>query len=460
MTPSDDSRKRRRFGEISRLPSGRYRARYRGPDQQRHTAPRTFQSRMDAEAWLATQHHIVSAGAWRPRAVHAGIPVTLGEYARSALERRNLGPGTASLYQRLLSRQILPAFGDELVADISTSQVSRWYLSMTHTPTQRANAYALLKSILKDAVEDGLIQSTPARIGGRSPKAAREMEVLTVQQLHRYVAAVPVRHRVPLLLIGWCGLRSGEVRGLRVMDLELDEAVIRVRQAVVRLPGKLLIKSPKTAAGVRDVAIPPHLLPSLRAWRSAQPTHPPDSLLFPSSDGVTPLNDTVLRNAHYQAREAIGMPRLTIDGLRHTSAILAAQQGATTADLQARMGHATPIMALRYQHVAADSDPALPAIMSRIFRRIVTEPTAPDSAARAWPSSEDGRAATSKAQVEGPQTGTPRRTPESRRRAAAVRAWAHDNGLELSPRGRISREVSEAYDSAIATRYQAPPYSG
>lgn len=176
---------------------------------------------MDAEAWLATQHDIVSAGAWRPRAVHAGIPVTLGEYARSALERRNLGPGTASLYQRLLSRQILRAFGDELVADISSSQVSRRYLSMTHTPTQRANAYALLKSILKDAVEDGLIQSTPARIGGRSPKAAREMEVLTVQQLHRYLAAVSVRHRVPLLLIGWCGLRSGEVRGLRVMDLDL-----------------------------------------------------------------------------------------------------------------------------------------------------------------------------------------------------------------------------------------------
>ena len=45
-------RAKRTFGEISRLPSGRYRARYRGPDGERHTAPVTFLSRMDAETWL------------------------------------------------------------------------------------------------------------------------------------------------------------------------------------------------------------------------------------------------------------------------------------------------------------------------------------------------------------------------------------------------------------------------
>lgn len=40
---------KRKFGEITRLSTGRYRARYRGPDGERHNAPVTFLSRFDAE---------------------------------------------------------------------------------------------------------------------------------------------------------------------------------------------------------------------------------------------------------------------------------------------------------------------------------------------------------------------------------------------------------------------------
>ena len=55
---------------------------------------------------------------------------------------------------------------------------------------------------------------------------------------------------------------------------------------------------------------------------------------------------------------------ITIHGLRHTSATLAAQLGATLAELQARIGHSTPTLAMRYQHVAAERDAQLAARMS------------------------------------------------------------------------------------------------
>ena len=161
-----------------------------------------------------------------------------------------------------------------------------------------------------------------------------------------------------------CGLRSGEVRGLRVRDLDLDAGVVHVRQAVVRLKGQLLIGPPKTNAGIRSVAIPPHLLPALRAWADQQPTRARDALLFPAGDGHSPLNDSVLRDAHDKGKAVIDMPRLTVHGLRHTSATLAAQLGATLAELQARIGHSTPNMAMRYQHVAAERDAQLAARMS------------------------------------------------------------------------------------------------
>lgn len=362
---------KRAFGEISRLPSGRFRARYTGPDLARHSAPSTFVARMDAEAWLVAQERAISRGEWQPPVIESRqamqAPPTLSEYAATVVGRRRLRPATEALYAKLLRLAILPTFAGRQLADITSAEVTAWYASMRSTPTQQANAYGLLKSILKEAIDDGLIVANPCRVkaGGQKTRA-REIEVLSVQQLTAYLDAVPEQRRMPLLLAGWCGLRSGEVRGLRVRDLDLDTGVVHVRQAVVRLSGQLVIGPPKTAAGQRDVTIPPHLLPTLAGWQSKQPSRTRDALLFPAGDGVSPLNDSVLRDAHDKAKMAIGMPGLTIHGLRHTSATLAAQLGATLAELQARIGHSTPNMAMRYQHVAADRDAQLARRMSQM----------------------------------------------------------------------------------------------
>ena len=357
---------KRGFGEISRLPSGRFRTRYTGPDGNRHSAPLTFVARIDAEGWLVEQERLISRGIWRPPARQVReTPLLLGEYAAVVVARRRLRPATAALYAKLLRLTILPTWANRPVGEITAAEISAWYSGMRNTPTQQANAYGLLKSIFKEAGDEGLLEANPCRVrAGGQKQRAREIDVLTVDQLNRYLAAVPGARRVPLLLAGWCGLRSGEVRGLRVRDLDLDAGVVHIRQAVVRLKGQLLIGPPKTNAGIRSVAIPPHLLPALRAWTDQQPTRGRDALLFPAGDGRSPLNDSVLRTAHDKGKAAIDMPGLTIHGLRHTSATLAAQLGATLAELQARIGHSTPNMAMRYQHVAAERDAQLAARMS------------------------------------------------------------------------------------------------
>ncbi|MBB1495445.1 hypothetical protein J4N02_03050 [Propioniciclava sp. MC1595] len=73
---------KRGFGEVGQLPSGRYRARYTGPDGGRHSAPITFVARIDAEGWLVDQERMISRGEWEPparqvREVHEA-PLLLG----------------------------------------------------------------------------------------------------------------------------------------------------------------------------------------------------------------------------------------------------------------------------------------------------------------------------------------------------------------------------------------------
>jgi integrase len=440
---------KRSFGEITRLSTGRYRARYRGPDGDRHNAPVAFLSRLDAETWLAAQHRKVSSGDWKPPALAALEGVKVADFVRTSIARRRLRQGTSALYVKLLRLEILPMFGSRRIQDITAADVTDWYNAMESRPTQQANAYGLLKSIMKDAVDEQIIERNPCRVkGGVNKQAVHEIKVLTPAQLGRYLAAVPADRRVPLLLAGWCGLRSGEVRGLRVQDLDLHAGVVRVRQAIVRLVGQLIIEPPKTAAGVRDVAIPPHLLPTLRTWMDAQPPRSPDALLFPASDGVTPLNDTVLRDAHYKGRKAIKMPHLTVHDLRHTSATMAAQQGATIAELQARIGHSTPNMALRYQHVAAHRDKSLAKRISEMAKEAAERTGEPDASQVDLIDHKPRKPQTKREQRPATRPRPAGQTGRSdRQRAAAIRDWATKRGYELAPTGRIPKDVAAAYDA-------------
>ena len=90
-----------------------------------------------------------------------------------------------------------------------------------------------------------------------------------------------------------------------------------------------------------------------------------DALLFADTDG-TQLRADRYRPHWEKARAAIGKPRLRVHDLRHVGAVLAAQSGATTAELMHRLGHTTPQMALRYQHVAEGRDAEIAARLSKL----------------------------------------------------------------------------------------------
>lgn len=59
-------RSRRQFGSVTKMRSGRYQASYVGPDGSRHLAPHTFNSKSEADVWLAGQHAAMVAQTWTP----------------------------------------------------------------------------------------------------------------------------------------------------------------------------------------------------------------------------------------------------------------------------------------------------------------------------------------------------------------------------------------------------------
>ena len=79
------------------------------------------------------------------------------------------------------------------------------------------------------------------------------------------------------------------------------------------------------------------------------------------------LRQSSLAKVYYPARKAAGRPDLRFHDLRRTGAVLAAQTGATLAELMGRLGHSTSQAALRYQHAGADLDAVVAAKLSAMI---------------------------------------------------------------------------------------------
>lgn len=358
------------FGSLRVLPSKRVQARYTGPDGRQYTAPTTFETRGDARAWLSLRQSAVIRGEWLPEtALRAkAAPTTLAAYAESWLRRRDLKPRTREHYARLLERYVLPELGAAALVAITPRAVAEWHhgLGDGH-PTTRAHAYALLRAILATAVAEDELPVNPCRVRGAGSTRRRvKIRPASLAELETITTAMPERYRALVLLSAWCALRFGEAAELRRRDVDLRAGVLRIRRAVVRVDGSTVVGTPKSTAGARDVAIPPHLLPVLREHLAQHVTFGRDALMFPAADGTSHLAPSTLYRVFYPARAAAGRPDLRWHDLRHTGAVLAAQSGATLAELMGRLGHSTPAAALRYQHAAEGRDAVIAARLSQL----------------------------------------------------------------------------------------------
>jgi integrase len=310
-------------------------------------------------------------GKWLPPVdaqARASPTLTLGGYAATWLAQRVLKERTRAHYRWLYTAHIARPLGPLPIASITADDIRAWYANLDKsTPTLRAHCYGLLRTILGTALADQKIVANPCVIrGAGSVERAHTIRPATVDELVKLVDAMPERYQAMVLLASWCALRFGELTELRRKDIDLDDAVIRVRRGVVRTDDGFKVTTPKSTAGSRDVAIPPRLLPALAGHLVDHVEPGADSLLFPAVGGGH-LQPSTLYRRFYTARDAAGRPDLRFHDLRHTGAVLAASTGATLAELMARLGHSTPQAALRYQHAAQSADKRIAAALSELI---------------------------------------------------------------------------------------------
>lgn len=352
------------WGSVRKLPSGRFQARY-CIDLVWHGAPTTFRTKREADAYLASVRSDVDRGSWIDP--DAG-KVTFGEYSsRWLVERPQLRPRTRELYDGELRLHILPALGDAELREITPSRIRTWRADMISAgkpgASTVAKCYRLVHAIFATAVEDGAVVRNPCLIKGASTERPAERPVATIGQVFELADAITPELRAAVLLATFCGLRLGEIRGVRVRHLDLLHRTVRIEEQYQELSdGTLVLGPPKTDAGVRTIVIPQVIIPDLEQHLASVPLGA-DGLLFTTTSGA-PMRRATLYTAWGRATRAVGITGLRFHDLRHTGNTLAAATGASTKELMARMGQSSPRAALIYQHATQDRDAAIAAGLS------------------------------------------------------------------------------------------------
>lgn len=207
-----------------------------------------------------------------------------------------------------------------------------------------------LRHALDDAVRHGVVPRNVAKLQPPPRVQASEMVTLDRDGIAT-ILTEPAGHEMDALaIVGlFTGMRLGEVVALRWLNVDLGGKVIKVREAIEETEAHgLQVKAPKTRAGRRDIGLPEIVL---------------DALVFPTLEGSLRAPSDACR-AWGLGADAIGMPEITVHGLRYAHAAQLIDVGVDIVTIRKRLGHTGPDVTLRvYAHLfRRDDDKAAAAI--------------------------------------------------------------------------------------------------
>ena len=298
-------------------------------------------------------------------------------------------PTTQACYEGKIYGHIIPELGKIPLDQLAQKDLQQFYTRLKKSGrlirTQQfgqglsdamvRGCHAICRAALEKAVQEGLLRSNPAVGCKLPPKRGREMQVLSPQELQRFLIQAQAEGYYELFLMDLCtGLRRGELMALQWDDLNFDTGVLTVNKQVYEVKGKLQLSVPKTRASVRRLVLPPGVVEVLREYRSRVDSR----WLFPSPvKEDVPISPGVVRKRLQIILQRAGCKIIRFHDLRHTFATLALENGMDVKTLSAMLGHVSAATTLDiYTHITGDMQADAAAKIDRGLGNEVQEETA------------------------------------------------------------------------------------
>lgn len=323
----------------------RWRARWRDPDTHKSRERRSFRTKRDARAFLDSLNADILKGEYvDPRAGRALIGALGPQWI--AAHRNTWALSHWRAVESAWRLHVEPRWGGRRLNEIKPSGVQAWSdeLAASYSHTTVGRCVGILSGICATAVGDGLMAHNPCERVRLPKKQPSDRHYLTPEQLLALAAASGTRAPI-ILVLGLCGLRYGELRALRVQDVDFDRNRITIARSATKA-GTVTVEKSTKGNQVRTVAMPTLVCDALR--RQTEGKHD-DDLVFDDGHGGYIAYQCASgsgRGWFKRALQQAGLEPMSVHDLRHTAASIAIHSGAHVKAVQRMLGHKSAAMTL------------------------------------------------------------------------------------------------------------------
>jgi integrase len=335
-----------------------------------------FRTKREAQAALNEAMAALRAGTFV-----APSRLTLGAFLMEQwlpTTRAAVRPTTWTTYRIYAQAQVVPALGHVPLQALMAAHLNRLYADLAEhgrrdgrgglKPKSVRHVHVLLHKALSDAVRWGLIARNVADAADPPRVPRQERGHWSAEELRAFLEATSEDRLAAMwLLFATTGMRRSELLGLpwRAVDLDATPGRLAVIQTVVVVDKQpVVVAEAKTATSRRQLALDPFTVAALRAHRVRQlqerlawgPVWVDTGLVFAREDGQVLHPEHVTKRFARLVRD-VGLPPITLHGVRHSYATAALAAGEPLKVVSERLGHAsTSITANLYQHVLPSMD--------------------------------------------------------------------------------------------------------
>lgn len=266
-------------------------------------------------------------------------------------------PAVLRNYEIALRLRVLDELGDRKLADIDLAdllELKEHLLGQGCSGSTIRNTFVPLQAIFRRARRGGAVAINPTVDLGL-PTAGRRERAATPTQAAELLLTLSDLERALWATAFYAGLRRGELRALRVRDVDFDAAVIRVERGWDDVEGPI---EPKSRAGTRTVFMLEPLRPLLEPL--AERTGDPDALLFglTATTAFEPKNIARKVKAAWKAAndkrakdEVPALETFMLHEARHSFSTYLDHAGVSETRADRYMGHSNSSVAGRYRHL-------------------------------------------------------------------------------------------------------------
>jgi integrase len=336
-------------GSIFPLPNGKWRATITigwTADGKPIRPSRTAKSHADASAFLREMQ--AEAARLIPKSGQ-----TVGDYLINWLLGVQLSQeeNTSTSYRNACEKHIIPLVGRIKLKDFSPSKI-RWMLTELAAKSGGRtveNAFVVLRTALNAAVKDGELAVNPCSAVKKPKHDPKEIFPFTLKESKQILKATESHRLHALFVLAFStGLRSAELFGLEWQDF--DGAAIHVRRQATSISGKVVVKPPKSKAGIRRIELSPATIQSLEdrrrlAMAGGQAGNP---LIFPNRNGDYIQRGVFRTRVWNPLLDRLELVRRGFHHVRHSYACLSLADGVPIPTVSQILGHAKQETTLRF----------------------------------------------------------------------------------------------------------------